>query len=108
MPLSDPDTTYVFDARGISKRFRHAAIFAALETLHHGETMRFVNDHDPLPLLHQIGHRYGDEVSIQYVERQPERVVIDFGLPLTADQDAAPVQSAGCGSGAGAGCGCSG
>lgn len=108
MPLSNPDTTYVLDARGIAKRFRHAAIFAALETLDHGETMRFVNDHDPLPLLHQIEHRYGDQVRIQYVERQPERVVIDFGIQLTADQDAAPAQSAGCGGGAGGGCGCSG
>lgn len=45
---------YSFDARGIAKRFRHAAIFGALESLNEGETMRFVNDHDPLPLLKQI------------------------------------------------------
>lgn len=45
---------YPFDARGIAKRFRHAAIFGALDALTSGETMRFMNDHDPLPLLHQI------------------------------------------------------
>jgi len=39
------------DARGVAKRFRHVAIFGALDALNPGETMSFVNDHDPLPLL---------------------------------------------------------
>ncbi len=45
---------YPFDARGVAKRFRHAAIFGALAALQPGETMRFCNDHDPLPLLQGI------------------------------------------------------
>lgn len=73
-----PDQIYPFDARGIAKRFRHAAIFGALDALHPGETMRFVNDHDPLPLLEQMQMRYGDAVDIAYKQRQPEGVVIDF------------------------------
>ena len=48
-----PDAIYPFDARGVAKRFRHAAIFGALDSLQAGETMRFANDHDPLPLLSQ-------------------------------------------------------
>lgn len=110
MTSTTPDTTYLFDARGIAKRFRHAAIFAALETLDHGETMRFVNDHDPLPLLHQIQQRYGDQVRIHYVERSPERIAIDFGIWLTANEGAAPEQvaAAGCSGGGHGGCGCSG
>lgn len=48
------DMRYPFDARGIAKRFRHAAIFGALDALNAGETMRFLNDHDPLPLLMQL------------------------------------------------------
>lgn len=67
-----------FDARGIAKRFRHAAIFAALDALHPGETMRFVNDHDPLPLLAQLQHRYGESVRTEYVHRGPQSIVIDF------------------------------
>ena len=55
------DALYPFDARGIAKRFRHAAIFGALDALNSGETMRFVNDHDPLPLLAQLQQRYGDQ-----------------------------------------------
>ena len=73
-----PDAIYPFDARGIAKRFRHAAIFGALDALHPGETMRFVNDHDPLPLLDQLAMRYGEAVSIEYRQRDPGAIVIDF------------------------------
>ncbi len=52
-----PEALYPFDARGIAKRFRHAAIFGALDALLPGETMRFCNDHDPLPLLGQLHAR---------------------------------------------------
>ena len=72
------DSTYSFDARGIAKRFRHAAIFGALDALHPGETMRFVNDHDPLPLLQQLQQRYGQGVTIEYRQREPGAIVIDF------------------------------
>jgi uncharacterized protein (DUF2249 family) len=73
-----PDAIYPFDARGIAKRFRHAAIFGALDALRQGETMRFVNDHDPLPLLDQLAQRYGEGVTVTYRQRAPEGVVIDF------------------------------
>jgi uncharacterized protein (DUF2249 family) len=67
-----------FDARGVAKRFRHAAIFGALQSLHRGETMRFVNDHDPLPLLEQLRQAFGDKLGIEYVRREPSEIVIDF------------------------------
>jgi uncharacterized protein (DUF2249 family) len=101
------DTRYLFDARGIAKRFRHAAIFAALETLHDGETMRFVNDHDPLPLLEQIAQRYGQQISYRYVDRLPEIIVIEFQISLNQQEKTAPTSAGGCGGGGGA-CGCSG
>ena len=72
------DQIYPFDARGIAKRFRHAAIFGALDALTPGERMRFVNDHDPLPLLDQLRSRYGTAVDIQYLQREPGAIVIDF------------------------------
>jgi uncharacterized protein (DUF2249 family) len=72
------DQIYPFDARGIAKRFRHAAIFGALDSLRPGETMRFVNDHDPLPLLDQLRNRYGEAVAIEYRQRDPGAIVIDF------------------------------
>lgn len=72
------DQLYPFDARGIAKRFRHSAIFGALDALRPGETMRFCNDHDPLPLLDQLRARYGTTVDIAYVDRTPGGIVIDF------------------------------
>ncbi|KDP88306.1 DUF2249 domain-containing protein [Cupriavidus basilensis] len=95
------NTPFLFDARGIAKRFRHAAIFGALEALGEGESMRFVNDHDPLPLIEQLRRRYQDQLQIAYVERAGDAVVIDFTVhPAAATQ--------GCGSANGTGCGCSG
>ncbi len=73
-----PYAVYTFDARGVAKRFRHAAIFASLEALTPGEAMRFVNDHDPLPLLRQMEAHFGETVTVAYRQRTPEGVVIDF------------------------------
>ena len=75
-----PEALYPFDARGVAKRFRHAAIFGALDSLVPGETMRFCNDHDPLPLLAHMQQRYGDRVVIEYVQREPGVIVIDFKI----------------------------
>jgi uncharacterized protein (DUF2249 family) len=72
------DGIYGFDARGIAKRFRHAAIFGALDSLLPGERMRFVNDHNPLPLLQQMMQRYGDKFEVNYLEQGEQGVVIDF------------------------------
>jgi uncharacterized protein (DUF2249 family) len=72
--------TYAFDARGVAKRFRHAAIFGALSALMPGEIMRFCNDHDPLPLLNQIGEHFGDKIKMAYISREPGEIVIDFSV----------------------------
>ena len=72
------DQIYPFDARGIAKRFRHAAIFGALNALEDGETMRFYNDHNPLPLLAQIDQYFGPHIKASYVAREPGEVIIDF------------------------------
>ena len=77
----DPEpNVHVFDARGIARRFRHSAIFGALNALRNGETMRFVNDHDPIPLLGQLNERFGEYLTINYRQREPSGVVIDFGI----------------------------
>lgn len=75
---TNPEGIYFFDARGIAKRFRHAAIFGSLDSLHPGEVMRFVNDHNPIPLLQQMQARYGDQVLIEYRSQDQNGVMIDF------------------------------
>ena len=79
-----PEAIYPFDARGVAKRFRHAAIFGALDALQPVETMRFCNDHDPLPLLAQIEQFFGPRVRIEYVQREPGEIVIDFRILAAA------------------------
>ncbi len=79
------DRTYPFDARGIAKRFRHAAIFGALDALNPGEAMAFRNDHDPLPLLQQMEQRYGRAIAIEYVERNAAGVLIHFTRLASAE-----------------------
>ncbi|KGM54067.1 hypothetical protein N800_05700 [Lysobacter daejeonensis GH1-9] len=74
----NPETAHLFDARGVARRFRHSAIFGALGALYPGETMRFVNDHDPIPLLGQLQEKFGDGLNIAYRQREPGAVVIDF------------------------------
>ena len=74
------EAVYPFDARGVARRFRHAAIFGALSALQPGETMRFCNDHDPLPLLQQLQDYFGEQISINYVSRQAGEIVIDFQI----------------------------
>lgn len=115
LPILD-NTVFTFDARGVAKRFRHAAIFGALEALYDGETMRFINDHDPVPLLNQIEQRYGKQVQCHYVQREPGEVIIHFSIAVAtkAEAAAAPAAAAattgsgGCGGGGGGGCGCAG
>ncbi|TAL86097.1 MAG: DUF2249 domain-containing protein [Rhodanobacter sp.] len=78
-PVLEPNT-HIFDARGLARRFRHSAIFGAIGVLRSGETMRFVNDHDPLPLIVQLRNHLGENLTVTYREHGPEAVVIDFGI----------------------------
>lgn len=71
-------TVHLFDARGVARRFRHSAIVGALTALQPGEAMRFVNDHDPLPILDQLRDRFGEHLAIDYRAREPGAIVIDF------------------------------
>jgi uncharacterized protein (DUF2249 family) len=86
-PMNATLSFHPFDARGIAKRFRHAAIFGALDALHPGETMRFVNDHDPLPLLAQMRERYGDLLLVEYRAREAGGIVIDFTVAAGASNE---------------------
>lgn len=82
MPIETPTEVniHLFDARGVARRFRHSAIFGAIGALRPGETMRFVNDHDPLPLIVQLRERLGDHLTVSYRQRDADLIVIDFGI----------------------------
>lgn len=42
--------------------------------------MRFINEHDPLPLLAQIEQRYQGHVKATYIQREHEAIVINFAM----------------------------
>lgn len=113
MSIETLPNVYQFDVRGIAKRLRHAAIFGAIESMEQGEVMRFVNDHNPLPLLNQINERYDGQVQHHYVQNGPDAVIIDFSIHPKQMTEAnlppavAEKPTGGCGGGLG-GCGCSG
>lgn len=118
MSITATPNVYEFDVRGVSKRFRHAAIFGALESMEQGEVMRFINDHNPLPLLNQLDQRYDGQVQHTYIQNNDEVVVIDFSIhPKQVFEEksmqdkpvevATPSSGGGCGGGGG-GCGCRG
>src|SRR3546814_15152065 len=75
-------TPHPFDARGIARRFRHSAIFGALGALEPGEAMRFVTDHDPLPLPDPLRSRFGHHLEI--VSRQHHPVAPALHSVVTA------------------------
>ncbi len=114
MSIQSLPNVFQFDVRGVAKRLRHAAIFGALESMERGEVMRFINDHDPLPLLDQIERRYDGQVKHLYIQNGPDAVIIDFTIHPKQLDDSAPAteaaaapapRSGGCGGGGGCGCG---
>ncbi|MFO7533489.1 MAG: DUF2249 domain-containing protein [Candidatus Limnocylindrales bacterium] len=66
--LADP----VLDARAIPPAVRHAAIFGALDSLAGGSALVLVAPHDPLPLLAQARERYGEGLTLEYLQRGPD------------------------------------
>jgi uncharacterized protein (DUF2249 family) len=66
--LADP----VLDARAIPHAVRHAAIFGALDSLTGGSALVLVAPHDPLPLLAQARERYGEGLTLEYLQRGPD------------------------------------
>jgi len=76
--------------------------------VHLRDEFRFVNDHDPMPLIGQIQQRYGSQIGINYVAREPGNIVIDFRIQLGATADAAPAaapkKAGSCGGDGGSNC----
>src|SRR5690606_20812642 len=62
----------------MSPRDRHDLIFATLDSMATGETLRLVNDHDPAPLRYQLEATRPGQFAWEYVERGPETWAIDI------------------------------
>ena len=66
------NTTPVIDVRTIAPYERHAQIFGRLDALGAGEALQIVNDHDPVPLRHQLESRSPGQLQWSYVQAGPQ------------------------------------
>jgi uncharacterized protein (DUF2249 family) len=48
------ESIVTLDVRELAPRERHPLIFSQLDSLHVGDTLCLVNDHDPKPLRYQL------------------------------------------------------
>lgn len=60
------------DVRQVPHAIRHATVFGALEAIRPGGALVLVAPHDPLPLLAQIGERFGGAFEVEYLEQGPQ------------------------------------
>ena len=49
-----PTQSPVIDVRTLEPRERHVQIFGKFDAMRAGEALQIVNDHDPVPLRHQL------------------------------------------------------
>lgn len=82
MTIEPVSTMTVLDVRTIPPITRHAAIFAMIDALEPGQAMQIVNDHDPVPLRHQLESRNPGVFSWEYKENGPVWRV-EIGRPKT-------------------------
>ena len=59
------------DVRALPHRGRHDVIFARLEDLASGDRLTIVNDHDPVPLHHQIDAVWPGQFEWSYLQAGP-------------------------------------
>jgi uncharacterized protein (DUF2249 family) len=65
-------TMTTLDIQSILPAARHPLVFAVFESTVPGAKFVIVNNHDPVPLLRQLGHQFGGKVSWTYLEQGPE------------------------------------
>jgi uncharacterized protein (DUF2249 family) len=85
------------DLREIPRPQRHPLIFQKFDALAVGDSLRLLNDHDPIPLNRQIENIRQGQASWEYIERGPEIFRIRIRRIAPPDAAAIPVnvQSAG-------------
>lgn len=82
------------DVRPIPPRVRHETIFEQLGALAAGETLRIVNDHDPVPLRYQLDATRPGQFDWTYAADGPEEWAVDITSRAWV-VDARPVLAAG-------------
>lgn len=68
----------ILDIRPLPPPQRHPTIFERIDLLAPGETLRLVNDHDPVPLRYQLDATRPGHFTWTPVESGPEQWAIDI------------------------------
>lgn len=64
------------DVRAMIPRERHTTIFAHFDALQPGDTLRLINDHDPMPLYYQMTAERPDTFVWEPEQQGPEVWII--------------------------------
>ena len=91
------DNSEELDLREIPRPQRHPLIFQKFDALAVGDSLRLLNDHDPIPLNRQIDNIRPGQASWEYIQRGPEifRIRIRRIAPPEATEVPVNAQSAG-------------
>ncbi len=68
----DQDSSEELDLRGIPPPQRHPLIFQKFDALALGDSLRLINDHDPVPLSRQIDSFRPGQALWEYIQRGPD------------------------------------
>ena len=74
--IMSESTVETLDVREMSPRERHPTIFAHLDALKAGESLRLVNDHDPAPLRYQLLAERPDMFAWEPEKQGPDEWII--------------------------------
>ena len=69
--LDKVDKSEELDLREVPRPLRHPMIFSKFDALAVGESLRLLNDHDPIPLNRQFDNIRPGQASWEYAERGP-------------------------------------
>lgn len=94
VPISAEQGPVICDLRTLHPRERHPMVFEQLHALAIGETLRLINDHDPVPLRYQLSAEYPDQYHWVSVEAGPEAWMVDITARARV-VDARPIIAAG-------------
>ena len=81
-------TLVEIDVRNIPPYQRHQQIFAQVDALQVGEALQIVNDHDPVPLRHQLESRSPGQLQWAYVQAGPDLWRVEIGKQAAAGNKA--------------------
>lgn len=76
------------DVRNMHPRERHPAIFARLDALKPGESLRLINDHNPTPLRYQLAAERTDLFAWEPEVQGPEEWTVRIRRMETEERSA--------------------